>query len=159
MWTLKQKNLWPHGSQGGPKVPRTQFFAQILFNKVPLSLPHAQNKFLGQNMDLFSNLEPSFEAELMSPLVKGEPVLNVLHLNITHNKDWSGPETSIGYGKIFDHCAMQCLELCNFLKWKVVVSPKTCHPQRVIGEIAFLQSLKITSTWEQLGSGYLDPSS
>ena len=49
-------------------------------------------------MDLFSNLEPSFEAELMSPLVKGEPVLNVLHLNITHNKDWSGPETSIGCG-------------------------------------------------------------
>ena len=55
-------------------------------NKVPVNLPHLQNNFLGSNVDLFSNLEADFEAEMLSPQGKGEPVLNVFHLKITHTK-------------------------------------------------------------------------
>ena len=52
---------------------------------------------------------------MLSPQVKGELALYVFYLNITLTKDWSGPETSIGCGKISDHSALQCFELCNFL--------------------------------------------
>ena len=37
-------------------------------------------------MDLFSNLNSGFEAEMLSPKGKVEPVLNDFHLKITHAK-------------------------------------------------------------------------
>ena len=74
MWTLRRKFfLAPWVPRGDPKslelIPLGQksFFCSNPLNKVPLRLPHPQNNFWGSNVDLFSNLEADFEAEMLSP--------------------------------------------------------------------------------------------
>ena len=70
-----EKNFFlaPWVPRGDPEslelIPLGQksFFCSDPLNKVPLSLPHPQNNFLGSNVDLFSNLEADFEAEMLSP--------------------------------------------------------------------------------------------
>ena len=92
MWPLLKEILVPLVPRGDPKslevmsLGPTFFFCSYPLNKVPLSLPHPQKKIWGSNVDLFSNMEADFEAEMLSAQVKGKSDLNVFHLKITHTK-------------------------------------------------------------------------
>ena len=69
IWTFSQKKISPQGSLWGTQSPQNPcpwvqkiFLDSIPQNKVPLSLPHHQNIFLGSNVVLFLNQEANFEA-------------------------------------------------------------------------------------------------
>ena len=102
----------PVGPHGGPKVPRAYvpgskiiFFCSNPLNKVLVSLPHPQINFLGSNVDLFSNQEADFEAEIISPNGYVGPVLNIFLHKITHTIDECSPNTNVGSWGISAHCA------------------------------------------------------
>ena len=77
------------GPQGGPTVPRAYvpgsktFFCSNPLNKGPVSLPHPKNNCLVSNVDLFSNQEADFEAEITGPNGYVGSVLNIFLNKIT----------------------------------------------------------------------------
>ena len=89
-----KKIFWPRGSPWGTQSPESLcpwiqklFFCSNPLNKVPVSLPHPQNNFLGSNVDLFSNQEADFEVEIISPNGYVGSVLNIFLPKITHTID------------------------------------------------------------------------
>ena len=106
-------SFWPRGSPWGTQSPKSlcpwiqnYFFCSNSLNKVLVSLPHPQINFLGSNVDLFSNQEADFEAEIISPNGYVGPVLNIFLHKITHTIDECSPNTNVGSWGISAHCAM-----------------------------------------------------